>query len=141
LEIRFHKRQVSFLDVKIATHKPFRRFLALLLYFLIFFHYFNCMKIHGRRQRGAGGPCPLWIFIHGTNIVNRGLKMLFFGILLVFGLFSVPPPPPPPGAGNSFFFFFFFFFLSLTPGPRAFQNQCYFQGVYSMYCNTKIYYA
>jgi len=23
---------------------------------------------HGRRQRGAGGPWPPWIFIHGTNI-------------------------------------------------------------------------
>jgi len=27
-----------------------------------------------------------WIFIHGTDIVDRGLKVLFFG------LFSVAPP-------------------------------------------------
>jgi len=31
---------------------------------------------------------PLWIFKHGTNIVDRGLKVLFFG------LFSLPPFPP-----------------------------------------------
>jgi len=47
----------------------------------------------GRRQRGAGGPWPPWIFKHGTNIVDRGLKVLFFGLsLLFFGLFSVGPP-------------------------------------------------
>jgi len=28
---------------------------------------------------GQGGHAPPWIFIHGTNIVNRGLKILFFG--------------------------------------------------------------
>jgi len=44
---------------------------------------------------------PPWIFIHGTNIVDRGLKVLFFGVFklffgayqLFFGLFSVAPPP------------------------------------------------
>jgi len=36
---------------------------------------------------GSGGPCTPWIFKHGTNIVNRGLKVLFFG------LFSVAPSP------------------------------------------------
>jgi len=25
---------------------------------------------HGRRQRGAGGAWALWIFIHGTDIVE-----------------------------------------------------------------------
>jgi len=45
---------------------------------------------------GQGVPCPPppWIFIHGTNIVDRGLKVLFFGLfLLFFGLFAVAPPP------------------------------------------------
>jgi len=42
---------------------------------------------------GCGGvPLP-WIFIHGSNIVDRDIKVLFFGvILLFFGLFLVPPP-------------------------------------------------
>jgi len=34
---------------------------------------------------GGKGAWPLWIFIHSTNIVDRGLKVLFFG------LFSVDP--------------------------------------------------
>jgi len=51
----------------------------------------NNQSKHGRRQRGAGGSRgPPLDFQHGTNIVDRGLKVLFFG------LFSVPPPPPPP---------------------------------------------
>jgi len=41
---------------------------------------------HGRRQRGA--VAPPWIFIHSTDIVDRGLTVLFFG------LFSVVPYPP-----------------------------------------------
>jgi len=41
---------------------------------------------HGRRQQGGRGPS--WIFIHGTDIVDRGIIMLFFS------LFSVAPPPP-----------------------------------------------
>jgi len=41
---------------------------------------------------GQGGRDPSWIFIHGTNIVDRGLKVLFFGpFLLIFGIFSVAP--------------------------------------------------
>jgi len=36
---------------------------------------------------------PSWIFKHGTNIVDKGLKVLFFGFFLLFsGLFSVDPP-------------------------------------------------
>jgi len=34
----------------------------------------------------AGGRGPPWIFIHGTNIADGGLKVLFFGI------FPVGPP-------------------------------------------------
>jgi len=43
---------------------------------------------------GQGGRALTpWIFKHGTNVVNRGLKVLFFGLLLLFfGLFSVAPP-------------------------------------------------
>jgi len=67
---------------------------------LVQFNLFICYRPvgtsgkHGRRQRGAGkGPGPPWIFKHGTNIVNRGLKVLFFGhFLLFFGLFFRCPP-------------------------------------------------
>jgi len=39
-------------------------------------------------------PPPPWIFIHGTDIVDRGLIVLFFGLfLLFFGRFSVASYP------------------------------------------------
>jgi len=41
------------------------------------------LATEGRGGRGRGAP---WIFIHGTNIVDKGLKVLFFG------LYSVGPP-------------------------------------------------
>jgi len=66
---------------------------------------------------GGRGPWPPWIFKRDTNIVDRGLKVLFFGLfcfisvfffiapslkwlnsaifryfLLIFSLFSVVPP-------------------------------------------------
>jgi len=34
---------------------------------------------------GRGGPWPPWIFVHGTDIIDKGLIVLFFG------LFSVGP--------------------------------------------------
>jgi len=41
---------------------------------------------------GAGGP---WIFIHGTDIADKGIIELFFGLfLLFFYLFSAAPLPP-----------------------------------------------
>jgi len=47
----------------------------------------------GSGGQGGGGVVHPWIFIHGTNVVDRGLKVLFFGqFLLFFGLFSVAPP-------------------------------------------------
>jgi len=39
--------------------------------------HFGSTHLHGRRQ---GGARPPWIFKHGINIVNRGLKVLFFGL-------------------------------------------------------------
>jgi len=45
---------------------------------------------------GQEGAVPPWIFKHGTNTVDRGLKVRFFGpFLLFFGIFSVAPPPTP----------------------------------------------
>jgi len=43
---------------------------------------------------GQGAVAP-WIFKHGTDIVDRGLIMPFFGhFLLFFCIFPLPPPPP-----------------------------------------------
>jgi len=42
---------------------------------------------------GGRGRTPSWIFIHGTDIVDRGLIVLFFDLFLpFFDLFSVGPP-------------------------------------------------
>jgi len=58
---------------------------------------------HGRRQRGAGGRAPPWIFKYGTNIVDRGLKVLFFDLfLLFFDLFFIWPPPPGKFSADAF---------------------------------------
>jgi len=46
--------------------------------------------------RGGRGPCPPWIFIHGTNIVDRGLKVLFSAFFAIFLFFF---PLLPPGRG------------------------------------------
>jgi len=49
-------------------------------------------NLHGYRQRGQGA-WPSWIFIHGTDTVDRGLIVLnFVFFLLFFGIFSVGPP-------------------------------------------------
>jgi len=52
---------------------------------------FKC--VHGRRKREAGGgrgPSP-WIFKHGTNIVDRGLKVRPY--FAIFRSFFVALPP------------------------------------------------
>jgi len=48
--------------------------------------------VHGRRQRGGGGRVPPLIFIHDTDIVERGLIVLFLGLFLLFfrSLFPLP---------------------------------------------------
>jgi len=44
------------------------------------------VMIMGVGSGGQGGVAPPWIFKHGTYIVNKGLKVLFFG------LFPLSPP-------------------------------------------------
>jgi len=56
--------------------------------------YFFTIYFHERLRRGGGGA---WIFIHGTNIADRGLKGLFFGLFCYFSVFF--PFPLPPGRG------------------------------------------
>jgi len=52
---------------------------------------------HGRRQQLVGGgavPPPAWIFIHGTDIVDRGLIVLFSVFFANFWPFFRCPPSP-----------------------------------------------
>jgi len=44
------------------------------------------MHAHGRRQQGAERGRAPWIFI-GTDIVDRGLTVLFFGLFCYFSVF------------------------------------------------------
>jgi len=48
----------------------------------------------GVGSEGQGGPCPSPLyFIHGSNIVDRGLKVLFFDLFCYFSvLFFVGLP-------------------------------------------------
>jgi len=47
----------------------------------------------GSGDRGEGRG-PSWIFIHGTDIVERRLIVIFFGLFFVFfGIFFRRPPP------------------------------------------------
>jgi len=44
---------------------------------------------------GGRGTTPIWIFIHdihGTDIVDRGLIVLFFGLFCNFSVFFPSPP-------------------------------------------------
>jgi len=59
--------------------------------------------VHGRRQRGGRGHgldkgardvTLSWIFIHGTNIVDRGLNFCAFFFFFFVFFFAAPPPPP-----------------------------------------------
>jgi len=67
------------------------------------------------------GPWPLWIFIHGTDIVNRGLIVLFFVFFSIFRSFFRLPPLPPWKRLNSAIFRFFFCYPPLAPTPGNFS--------------------
>jgi len=38
-------------------------------------------------EAGGKGAVPPWILKNGTNIVDRGLKVLFFGLFCYFSIF------------------------------------------------------
>jgi len=64
----------------------------------------------------SGGQGGVWIFILGTNIVERGLKVLFFGLF--------PLPPPQKKRLNSAIFGLiccFSFFFRWPPPPGNFS--------------------
>jgi len=95
----------------------------------------NNWSSHGRLQRGAEGPCPPRIFIHGTNIVDRDLILVV--LLLVFFcyfsvIFSVAPSNPGRGLIVLFsaFFCYFLVFFSLAPTGKfsadALGSSCLF---------------
>jgi len=42
---------------------------------------------------GQGGPWPPWIFIDGTDIVHKGLTVLFLGLFCYFLVFFLFRPP------------------------------------------------
>jgi len=62
---------------------------------------------HDRRVRKSKGPCPPWIFIHGTNILHRGLNYFSVFLLLFFGIFTLPSPPRKRLNSTIFRSFFF----------------------------------
>jgi len=62
---------------------------------------------------GVQGAVPPWIFIHGTNTVDRGLKVLFSVFFAIFRSFF----RLPPGRG---FIVLFSVFFSLPPPPEIF---------------------
>jgi len=50
------------------------------------------MEVWASAARGRGAVAPLWIFKHVKNVVDRGLKVLFFGLFCHFSVFfSVGP--------------------------------------------------
>jgi len=70
---------------------------------------------------GQGTMAQPWIFIHGTNLVDKGLKVLFFGVFyfsVFFSVASIFPPPPLKEAFNSAIFRSFLLFFSIfSVGP------------------------
>jgi len=56
----------------------------------------NCKNhpVLGANSRGQGRAMPPtpWIFIHGTNIVDRGVKILFSAFFAIFRSFFGCPP-------------------------------------------------
>jgi len=46
-------------------------------------------------EEGGAGPR---IFKHGTNVVDRGLKVLFLGLFAIFVFFPVALPSSPEEA-------------------------------------------
>jgi len=60
--------------------------------------------------RGRGHAHPPWIFIHGTDIVDRGLIVLFSNFFAIFRSFFFRWPP---GRSLIVLFFGLFSFLEL----------------------------
>jgi len=74
----------------------------------------------GVSSGGQGGVPPTWIFVHGTNLVNKGIVLFFGFFLLFFGLFFLAPHPPKKGIivllFSLFYYFGVFVFVAIPPG-------------------------
>jgi len=64
---------------------------------------------------GSWGQGATWILIHGTGVVDRSLKVLFFGLFLLFLIFFSVALHPKRGSIVLFFGLFLFVGPSL-PG-------------------------
>jgi len=65
---------------------------------------------------GVGsGPVPPWIFKHGRNIVDRGLKVLFSACFDIFRSFFRSPPWKRLNRAIQYFLLIFSIFFSLPP--------------------------
>jgi len=78
---------------------------------------------------GSRGPWPPWIFIHGTDLVNRGLIVLFFAFFCYFSFFFVAPSPGKGIIvlffGIFFLIFFGLFFVTAPSSPPPWKFFCW----------------
>jgi len=87
------------------------------------------LSIHtlmGVGSGGQGGTVPPWIFIHGTDIIDRAIfrsfLVLFFGLfLLFFGVFSVASSWKRRLVLFFVIFLLFFILFPLPPLPENFS--------------------
>jgi len=79
------------------------------------------MGVGSRGQEGCAPPPQ--IFKHGTNIVDKGLKVLFFGLFCYFRAFfplSLPVKETKSAIFRSFFFVNFRSFFRCSPLPWSY---------------------
>jgi len=100
------------------------------------------IDVHYVHRRGRGGVAPPRIFINGTNIVDRGLKVLFFGLLLFFGIFFRCPHSRKRLNSAIFRYFLlnFRYFFHCSPSPwKIFCRRSWLRTV--KYCSKSSYRA
>jgi len=84
----------------------------------------HIIDLHASMGVGSEGPWPPWIFKHGTNNVNRALKVLFFQPF--FAIFQSFFPLSPPSWKKQIVLFFanFRVFFSLPPWKNFCRRPC-----------------
>jgi len=100
----------------------------------------NYSRIHGCRQRGAGGRAAPWIFIHDRNIVDRGLKVLFSAFFAIFSVFFPLTPHPLWKRLNSAVFLITFGIFSVGP-PGKFSADALGRIRMAVYCLNQKFFA
>jgi len=76
------------------------------------------MGVGSREQGGV----PPWIFIRGTNIVDKGLKVLFSAFFCYFSVFFSVAPLPPWKRLNSVIFRYFLTIFGIFSLPSPLEN-------------------